>query len=115
MAMLCYGLLAAAWIVDLFTPQLFVAAILYNGPIALSSLALSSRLTMRLVLASEAANAVAGYVNGAQAGYNWNGIAVGDRLLAAASFVLVGYLSVKTQEYASEAGASLGRSGIAKY
>lgn len=107
--MLCYGLLAAAWIVDLLTPQLFVAAILYNGPIALSSLALSSRLTMRLVFVSEAANAVAGYVNGAQAGHYWNGIAVGDRLLAAASFVLVGYLSVKTQEYAGEAGASVGR------
>ncbi len=109
MALLCYALLVAAWIVDLFTPQLFVAAILLNGPIALSSLALRSRLTAQLVVAAELANLIAGYVNGVQAGYHWDGIAVGDRLLAAASFVLVGYLSIRTQEYAREAGASLGR------
>jgi signal transduction histidine kinase len=102
-------LLIVAWVVDLFTPQLLVAAILLNGPIALSSLALRSRLTAQLVVAAEIANLVAGYVNGLQAGYRWDGIAVGDRLLAAASFVLVGYLSVKTQQYAREAGVSAGR------
>src|SRR5580693_4519597 len=102
MALLCYALLIAAWIVDLFTPQLFVAAILLNGPIALSSLALRSRLTTQLVIAAEIANVIAGYVNGAQAGYHWDAIAIGDRLLAAASFVLVGYLSIKTQQYARE-------------
>lgn len=109
MAWLCYGLLVAAWIVDLLTPQLLVAAILLNGPIALSSLALRGRLTAQLVVAAEIANVVAGYVNGVQAGYHWDGIAVGDRLLTAASFVLVGYLSVKAQEYAREAGVSAGR------
>ncbi len=46
-ALLCYALLVAAWIVDLVTPQLFIAAILLNGPIALSSLALQSRLTTK--------------------------------------------------------------------
>ncbi len=109
MALLCYGLLVAAWILDLLTPQLFIAAILLNGPIALSSLALQSRLTTNLVIAAEIANVVAGYVNGVQAGHHWDGIAVGDRLLLAASFVLVGYMSVKTQEYAREAGVSAGR------
>ena len=109
MAWLCYGLLALAWIVDLVTPQLFIAAILFNGPIALSSLALQSRLTTNLVIAAEIANVVAGYVNGVQAGHHWDSIAIGDRLLLAASFVLVGYLSVKTQEYAREAGVSAGR------
>lgn len=109
MALLCYGLLVAAWIVDLLTPQLFIAAILLNGPIALSSLALQSRLTTNLVIAAEIANAVAGYVNGVQAGHHWDGIAIGDRLLLAASFVLVGYLSIKTQEYARVAGVSAGR------
>jgi signal transduction histidine kinase len=108
-ALLCYGLLALAWIIDLVTPQLFIAAILFNGPIALSSLALQSRLTTNLVIFAEIANAITGYVNGVQAGHHWNGIAVGDRLLLAASFVLVGYLSVKTQEYAREAGVSAGR------
>jgi signal transduction histidine kinase len=107
--LLCYGLTAAVWVLDLLTPQLFVAAILFNGPIALSSTALRSALTMRLVVSSEIANAVTGYVNGAQAGYHWDVIAVGDRLLLAASFVLVGYLSVKAQQLAREAGASAGR------
>jgi signal transduction histidine kinase len=102
-------LLFLAWIVDLLTPQLFIAAILFNGPIALSSLALQSRLTTNLVILAEIANVVAGYVNGVQAGHHWDSIAIGDRLLLAASFVLVGYLSIKAQEYAREAGVSAGR------
>jgi signal transduction histidine kinase len=108
-AWLCYGLLLIAWIVDLLTPQLFIAAILLNGPIALSSLALRSRLTTNLVIAAEIANVIAGYVNGVTAGHHWDAIAIGDRLLLAASFVLVGYMSIKTQEYAREAGVSAGR------
>ena len=109
MAFLCYALLIAAWIIDLFTPQLFVASILLNGPIALSSLALRRQLTTQLVVAAEIANVIAGYVNGVQAGYHWDIIAIGDRLLTAASFVLVGYMSIKTQDFAREAGASAGR------
>ena len=62
-----------------------------------------------MVIAAEIANALAGYVNGLAAGHHWDGIAIGDRLLLAASFVLVGYLSIKTQEYAREAGVSAGR------
>ena len=109
MALLCYALLLAAWILDLLTPQLFIAAILLNVPIALSSVALQSRLTTNLVVAAEIANVIAGYVNGVQAGRHWDGVALGDRALLAASFVLVGYMSVKTQEYAREAGLSAGR------
>ncbi|MGC1380300.1 MAG: HAMP domain-containing sensor histidine kinase [Candidatus Baltobacteraceae bacterium] len=109
MALLCYALLVAAWIVDLVTPQLFIAAILLNGPIALSSLTLQGRLTRNLVIAALIANVVAGYVNGVQAGYHWDGVAIGDRLLLAASFVLVGYLSIKAQEFARETGVSAGR------
>jgi len=108
-ALLCYGLLIVAWILDLLTPQLFIASILFNGPIALSSLALNRRLTTNLVVVAEVANAIAGYVNGIQARNHWDTIAIGDRFLLAASFVLVGYLSIRTQEYAGEAGASAGR------
>lgn len=103
---LCYALLLAAWIIDLFTPQLFVAAILLNGPIALSSLALQRRLTTNLVIVAQIANVVAGYVNGVQAHYQWSTIAIGDRMLTALSFVLVGYLSIRTQENARAAGES---------
>ncbi|MBV9271140.1 MAG: HAMP domain-containing histidine kinase [Candidatus Eremiobacteraeota bacterium] len=109
----CYLLLIAAFIVDLLTPQLFVAAILLNGPIALSGLALSGRLTTSLVIFAEIANLVAGYVNGVQAGHHWDSIALGNRLLLAAAFVLVGYLTTIVQDYAREAGRSQERSRAA--
>lgn len=102
--LLCYGLLLGAWIIDLLTPQLFVAAILLNGPIALSALALRPRLTIRLLVLAEIANAVACYVNGVQDGYRWDAIAIGDRLLSAASFLLVGVLTIYTQNSARRAG-----------
>jgi signal transduction histidine kinase len=110
---LCYVLLLAAWIVDLLTPQLFVAAVLLNGPIALSGLALNTRLTTTLVVLAEIANTVAGYVNGVQAHYHWDSIAIGDRLLSAASFLLVGYLTSRAQEYALEAGSATERARLA--
>src|SRR5579862_5279942 len=106
---LCYSLLLAAWIVDLFTPQLFVAAILLNGPIALSGLALNTRLTTTLVVLAEIANVVAGYVNGVQAHNHWDSIAVGDRALSAATFLLVGFLTIRLQDYAREAGSATER------
>jgi signal transduction histidine kinase len=111
--LICYALLIAAWIVDLLTPQLFVAAILLNGPIALSGLALRSRLTINLVILAQIANVVAGYVNGVQAHYYWDPIAVGDRILSAASFLLVGYLTIRAQEYARSAGSATERARIA--
>jgi signal transduction histidine kinase len=106
MAALCYALLAIAWVIDLVTPQMFIAAILFNGPIALSSIALRPSLTIRLVILAEIANLIAGYVNGVQAGHHWDGIAIGDRLLLAASFVGVGLLTLRSQESARRAGES---------
>jgi signal transduction histidine kinase len=106
MAALCYALLVIAWVIDLVTPQLFVAAILLNGPIALSALALQPSLTIRLVVLAEIANAIAGYTNGLAAGHHWDTIAVGDRALAAASFLLVGVLTLRAQQSARRAGES---------
>ena len=100
----CVLLLVVAWTVDLLTPQLFVVAILLNAPIALSSLALDSRFTQRLVIAALLANASAGYVNGVADRYHWDAIAVGDRIIAGFSFLLVGGLSVATQRSAARAG-----------
>jgi len=99
-APICYGLTAAAWVLDMFTPQLFVVAILLNGPIALSGIALRPRLTLWLVAVAQVANVVAGYYNGASNGYAWDARAIGDRVLIALSFALVGYLTVRAQEYA---------------
>jgi len=101
----CYALLLAAWILDLFTPQLFIAAILFNIPIALSSLAMRRNLTISLVVASEVANIIAGYVNALQA-HHFDVVAFGDRALLAASFLLIGYMTIKTQQLGHTAGLS---------
>ncbi|MGZ3505381.1 MAG: sensor histidine kinase [Vulcanimicrobiaceae bacterium] len=105
-AVLCYGLIFVAWIVDLLTPQLFVAAILLNGPIALSGLALRPQLTVGLVVLAQIANIVAGYVNGLHDAAHWQPIAIGDRILSAASFLLVGYLTVRAQDFARRSGVA---------
>lgn len=99
-APICFGLTIAVWLLDMLTPQLFVVAILLNGPIALSGIALRPRLTLWLVACAQLANILAGYHNGASDGYVWNATAVGDRVLIALSFALVGYLTVRAQEYA---------------
>jgi len=105
-AVLCYVLSLAAWGIDMVTPQLFVTAILLNGPIALSALALNARLTVSLIIFAQIVNIVAAYFNGAHDGYVWSGIAIGDRILTAASFLLVGFLTIRSQEFARTAGQS---------
>jgi signal transduction histidine kinase len=97
-------LLVAAWLLDLVTPQLFVAAILLNGPIALSSLALDSRFTQFLVGLALVANVSAGYVNGLAEHGHWDATAFGDRVIVGLSFLLVGGLSIATQRSAAHAG-----------
>jgi signal transduction histidine kinase len=109
LSILCYALLLLAFGIDLFTPQPFIAAIFLNVPVALSSLALSRRLTIALVVAAETANIVAGYVNGIQTGGDFNPIAISNRMLLAASFVLVGFMAIKTQQLARTAGLSEAR------
>lgn len=101
---LCYGLVAAVWALDIVTAQVFIAAILLNVPIALSSIAFDRRLTISLTAIAEIANLVSGYVNMAQAAYRLDPIAVGDRLLLAASFLLVAAMAIKTQELGQRAG-----------
>jgi signal transduction histidine kinase len=96
--------LLAAFAIDLVTPQLFITAILLNVPIALSSLALDRRFTEGLIVAAVLADALAGYANGVTAGYHWDSIAIGDRILAGMSFLLVGGLSIATQSSAKRAG-----------
>lgn len=101
----CVVTLGAAFIIDLLTPQLFVAAILLDIPIVLSSLGGGSRrFTYGVVIAALIANAVAGYLNGVQSHYHWDAIGLGDRGLAALSIVLVGYLVTVVQESAQRAG-----------
>ncbi len=100
----CAATLAIAFVIDLLTPQLFVAAILLDVPVVLSTLGRSRRLTYAVVLAGLVANVVAGYFNGVRDHYVWDAIGLGDRALAALSIVLVGYLVTVAQEHAERAG-----------
>ena len=95
----CAVLLIAAFAIDMLTPQLFVAAILLNAPVALTSFAFDRRLTGRIVVAALLANFAAGWYNGYR-DHHWDPIAIEDRVLAALSCVLVGALSVGTQRAA---------------
>jgi signal transduction histidine kinase len=100
----CIALLVLAWVLDLLTPQLFIAAILLNGPIAMSSLALDWRFTRLLVVLALVADITAGYMNGVHDNRHWEAVAVADRTIAAFSFLLVGGLSIATQRSAARAG-----------
>jgi signal transduction histidine kinase len=111
---LCVALLCAAWIVDLITPQLWVVAILLDIPIVLSTFAGQRRLTTILIVLALAANAIAGYVNGVQAGYHWDAVAIVDRLLAALSIVLVGALGLWSHRIGARGGESAAREAQAR-
>lgn len=88
---------------DILTPQKLVLAILFNVPIALSSLTLSSKLTIGLTLTALLANLVAGLLNAWQE-QSYDPIALGNRILAALSFLLVALLSLQSaRTWAQEA------------
>ena len=106
LATVCVAGLLAAFVIDLMTPQLFIAAILLDVPIVLSAFAGNRRLTGSLVVAALASNVVAGYVNGLQAGGHWDPVAIGNRFLAALSIVLVGWLALALHRGAEQQGIS---------
>jgi signal transduction histidine kinase len=89
----CLVLFALSVALDILTPQRLVAAILLNIPVALSGLAFSRRFTLGLTLSAIVANAIAGILN-ARAETGLDDISVLNRVLLAASFVLVGGMTV---------------------
>lgn len=96
-------LLVALFILDVFTAQKLVLAILFNVPIALSSLTLSRSQTLWLTLAALVANALAGYINATQE-LTFDPIALGNRVLSALSYLLVALLSLQSaRAWAQEA------------
>ncbi len=97
---LCWILLAGTWVLDVLTPQLFIAAVFFNVPIALSSLVLDARLTYWLVAFALTADASAGYVDGVLDHHHWLPMASMNRTVAAFSFLLVGVLSIAAQRSA---------------
>ena len=93
LAVISLLLLVLGFLFDLSTTQSLVIAITYNIPIALSSLALSRRLTLVLVGLALVANALAGYANVLALG-GVNPLALANRSLAALSFLVVGILTL---------------------
>jgi two-component system sensor histidine kinase KdpD len=100
----CVLSLLGAFVVDLLTPQLFVAAILLDVPIVLSSLGGSGGFRIGLIAAALVCDVIAGYANGIHAGHHWDAVGIGDRILAALSIIFVGYLSSAVSENAERAG-----------
>jgi signal transduction histidine kinase len=103
-AWLSVVLLLAAWLVDMFTPQALVAAILLAIPVALASVFLERRFTSWMVGSALVANAVAGWFNGMREGGHWDSIAIANRMLAAFSVILVGVLGNIAQSAAEQSG-----------
>ena len=101
---LSVALLLGAWIVDMFTPESLVAAILLAVPVALSSLFLEKRFTAWVVVAAIIADIVAGWYNGLHQGDHWTAIAIANRALAAFSIILVGVLGSIAQTAALRSG-----------
>ena len=104
MSVIAFALLAAAFAVDVLTPQSLVIAIFFDVPIVLAALTRSRRLTAALVVAALVADVAAAFANAARDGYRWEPIGVGDRLLTMLSIVMVGYLSTAVQERAERVG-----------
>jgi signal transduction histidine kinase len=103
-AVAAFGLLIAAFVVDVLTPQTLVIAILLDVPIVLAALTQSRRLTASLTLAALIADIAAAFVDAARDDYRWDPIGLGDRALSMLSIVLVGYLSTVVQERAERVG-----------
>jgi signal transduction histidine kinase len=97
------AIFAACVVLDILTPQELVVAILLNIPLALSGLAFSRRFTFSLVVAAILANALAGWLN-ARAGGGLDEVSLFNRALLAASFVLVGVLTVGLSRTSSRLG-----------
>jgi signal transduction histidine kinase len=93
-------LFVAIVILDLLTPQRLVAAILLNIPIALSGLVLKRRFTFALVVIAVVMDGVAGLVNAFTEG-DVDSITVFNRVLLAASFILVGFMTVQLTSFSS--------------
>ncbi len=84
---------------DVLTPQRLVAAILLNVPIALSGLTFDRRATFALVIAAILTNALVGVLNASAEG-GFDQISLLNRSLLAASFALVGGLTVRLTQTA---------------
>jgi signal transduction histidine kinase len=113
-AWISVALLVCAWLFDMLTPQRLVAAILLTIPVALASVFLTRRFSSAVIVLSLVANVAAGWYNGAREGGHWDSITIANRLLAAFSIVLVGYLGSIAQSAAERSGRLAARQRLAR-
>ena len=100
LALLTLALLGVALTLDILTPAGLVVAILFNVPIALSSLLLSRTFTLTVMILALLGNVLAGYLN-AQVPGSSDTTALLNRLFSALSFVLVGFLTLRLRSSAA--------------
>jgi signal transduction histidine kinase len=100
---ICLALMFAGLVLDILTPQQFIAAIFWTVPIALSGLAFSKRFTYGLVVSAIVLNILVSWLNaGAQGGLD--AIAGLNRVLLAACAILVGYMTVNLSSFSQRVG-----------
>jgi signal transduction histidine kinase len=102
---LCVLMFVGIVALDVLTPQRLVAAILLNIPIALSGLTLKRRFTFGLVFSALITDLLAGLIN-AQSEGGFDTISLLNRTLLAASFVLVGAMTVLLSQTSSRLSAA---------
>jgi len=100
LALLTLALLGVALALDILTPAGLVVAILFNVPIALSSLLLSRSFTLTVMVLALLGNLLAGFLN-AQIPGSSDPTALLNRLFSALSFVLVGFLTLRLRSSAA--------------
>jgi signal transduction histidine kinase len=97
----CWALLVIVWVIDLFSPQLLVVAILLSAPVALSVAASNVSLTWQLMVGGLLADASAGWYNTLHE--HFQPIAVGDRALAALAIIVVGAVTIRAVQQSQKA------------
>jgi signal transduction histidine kinase len=97
------ALMLGGLVLDILTPQQFIAAIVWIVPIAFSGLAFSKRFTYGLVIAAVMLNVLVTWLN-ADAQGGLDGIAVLNRVLLAACAVMVGVMTVNLSRFSQTVG-----------
>lgn len=99
----CLALMLGGLILDIFTPQQFIAAIVWIVPIALSGLVFSKRFTFSLVIAAVVLSFLVSWLNAGAQG-DLDGISVLNRLLLAATAVMIGVMTVNLSVFSGRVG-----------
>jgi signal transduction histidine kinase len=103
---LTVSLSCGIFFIDALTPQRLVVSILQDVPIALTGLTLRRRFTVLMVLLGIVSNILAEAINAHNEGAV-SALAIANRFFSVISFLLVGYLAMKIQDHALEAGKTL--------